>query len=626
MRSEPLVRFDALVPQSGGAARSYRFLDCEGQVQAGDPTQVAGALDRVERWAHGGGHAAGFVSYEAATGLEPAATVSPNSAFAPLLWFGLFRRRVEIEPLAQLDSDAAGRYELGPLHPTRDLDSYTCAIDKVQDYITAGDSYQVNLTQRLRGTVTGDVREFYADMCLNQRAAYCALIELEELTVLSASPELFFALRDGELYMRPMKGTCRRGRWLEEDEQMASSLMASAKDRAENVMIVDLIRNDLSRVSQTGSVIVEDLWELERYQTVWQMTSGVRGRCRPDVSLAQLFAALFPSGSVTGAPKIRTMEIIAELEDSSRGIYTGAIGFVSPPTADSGGSVAGGRVTSLESVFNVAIRTACIDRRTGAVESGVGGGITHYSNAQDEYDEALLKARFFSLPVPRGAEFDLLETLLLCTEEGYFLLDRHLRRLQASADYFAFSCLVKAVEAELLDHSARLPAGHHRVRLALSAGGETIVTSQPLEDLTETEPWPVQICRRAVDKDDVFLYHKTSRRTVYEERLADHPDCRDVILCNEAGEVTECSIGNLVLDIDGSLLTPARSSGLLAGTFRGHLLEAGVLRECVLSVVDVLRARRMFMINSVRKWVELSLADADRQPFTSAESETLPHG
>ena len=625
MRSEPLVRFDALGPQSAGAAKSYRFVDCVEQVQADDPAQVAGVLDRVERWAHGGGHAAGFVSYEAATALEPAATVHPNSTIAPLVWFGLFRRRVEIEPLTQLDSDAEGGYELAPLRPTLDLDSYTSAIDKVQDYIAAGDSYQVNLTQRLRGTVSGDVRELYADMCLNQRAAYCALIELEDLTVLSASPELFFAMRDGELYMRPMKGTRRRGRWLEEDEQMASSLMASAKDRAENVMIVDLIRNDLGRVSQTGSVTVEDLWELECYQTVWQMTSGVRARCRPDVSLAQLFAALFPSGSVTGAPKIRTMEIIVELEDSSRGIYTGAIGFVSPPTADHGGSATGRGVTSLESVFNVAIRTACIDSRTGIVESGVGGGITHYSNAQDEYDEALLKARFWSLPVPRGGEFQLLETLLLCTEEGYFLLDRHLRRLQASADYFAFSCSVEAVEADLLEHSASLTAGHHRVRLTLSAAGEAVVTSRPLEDLTEAEPWPVRICGRAVDRGDVFLYHKTTRRTVYEERLADHPDCRDVILCNEAGEVTECSIGNLVLDMDGSLLTPARSSGLLAGTFREHLLEADVLRECVLSVADVQEARRVFMINSVRKWVELSLVDADRLPSTFAESESVPY-
>jgi para-aminobenzoate synthetase/4-amino-4-deoxychorismate lyase len=608
MRSEPLVRFDALGPGSS-QSKSFVFADYQRELRVDDPAQVAGALEQIEHWARDGGHAAGYLSYEAATGLEPAAAVHGPSGSMPLMWFGLFGRRIEIAPLANLDVEGGspGKYELSNLHPTLDFAHYTSAIDKVQDYILAGDSYQVNFTQRLRGTLAGDVHQLYADLCLNQRASYCALIELEEFAILSASPELFFAVRDGELHMRPMKGTSRRGRWLEEDEQMACSLRASPKDCAENVMIVDLIRNDLGRISELGSVTVENLWELERYETVWQMTSGVRSRCRPEVSLAQLFAALFPSGSVTGAPKIRTMEIIAELEDSPRGVYTGAIGFVSPRTTVGGVLAPAKGVLGLESTFNVAIRTLCMDRRTGAAESGIGGGITHYSNAQDEYDEALLKARFLTRP---AAAFELVETLL-CTEEGYFLLEKHLRRLQSSADYFAFPCSREAVETELLTHQAAWSApGHHRVRLTLSATGVLSVESQPLQEPNGADHWPVQICERAIDRDDVFLYHKTTRRQAYEERLRDYPHCRDVILCNEAGEVTECCIGNLVLDVDGRHLTPVRTSGLLAGVFRDHLLETGVLHECVLSVADVRRAQRVFMINSVRKWVELTLVGA----------------
>ena len=599
---EPRVRFDALGQGSKG---SCVFVECSAQVQADSPTLVVGVLDEVERWVNEGGHAAGFVTYEAAPGLEPASVVQPKTGPMPLVWFGLFRHRIEVDPL--MDLDAGGEYDLAPLVPSLDFARYEHLIKEVQDYIAAGDSYQVNLTQRLRGSLTGDPRQLYADMCRNQGGAHCALVELENFAVLSASPELFFAVHDGELQMRPMKGTCRRGRWPEEDEQMAGALRASAKDRAENVMIVDLIRNDMGRVSQLGSVTVDELWALERYETVWQMTSQVRSRCRPELSLSELFAALFPSGSVTGAPKVRTMEIIAELEDSPRGIYTGAIGYVSPRDAHSRGTASTVGVAGLEASFNVAIRTLVVDRHAQRAEAGVGGGITHYSSALNEHEESLLKARFLT---ERRRKFTLLETLL-CTEDGYFLLDKHLRRLRASAGYFGFHCPLAAIAAELLTLQSNLSfPGHHRVRLTLSIGGEVTVESRPLESSAELAPWPVAICQHTVDSDDVFLYHKTTNRFVYEERLGEYPDCRDIILCNEEGELTECCVGNLVLEVDGRYVTPLRSSGLLAGTFREQLLEAGLLHERVLYVADAQQAQRAFLINSVRKWVELTLIAA----------------
>ena len=612
---EPAVRFDSLGPR---AQSSYVFADCRGEVRAQRPEEVAEALDEVERWAREGGHAAGFVTYEAAAGLEPAAAVDTRVHSLPLLWFGLFGDRVEVDALTGLDD--RGDYELGPLKPSLSFDQYARAIDDIHAYIAAGDSYQVNFTQRLHGEFGGDARGLYATMCHNQRASHCALIELDGYAVLSASPELFFVMREGELLMRPMKGTCRRGRWLQEDEQMASALGVSSKDRAENVMIVDLIRNDLGRVSRLGSVGVEDLWELERYETVWQMTSAVRSRCRPDVGLSQLFAALFPCGSVTGAPKIRTMEIIAELEDTPRGIYTGAIGYVSPCTggADERASTRAG-VTGLAASFNVAIRTLVIDRSTGHAEAGIGGGITHYSNARGEYEESLLKASFLTR---RRPDFELLETLL-CSRDGYFLLERHLHRLRASAEYFGFRCSVEGVRDKLLARHSSLPEGDHRVRLTLSADGVATIESRPLDSASPAAHWQVEICDRAVDSDDVFLYHKTTNRQVYDERRSAYPHCRDVILCNERGEVTECCVGNLVLEIDGERCTPARSSGLLAGTYRDELLEEGTLHERVLDGADVRRAERLFMINSVRKWVPLTLGQAHTRSCVAAADIAL---
>ena len=599
--SEPTVRFDSLGSVS---PRSFAFVDYRDEVRAQRADDVAGALDEVEHWARRGGHAAGFVTYEAAAGLDPAATVHGGARSLPLLWFGLFDGRVEVDALGGLDAD--GGYELGAMASSLSFEEYAAAIDDIHDYILAGDTYQVNFTHRLRGQFDGDARGLYAALCHNQRASYCAFIELDDVAVLSASPELFFTARAGELDMRPMKGTARRGRWLQEDEEMAGALRVSAKDRAENVMIVDLIRNDLGRVSRPGSVSVADLWKLERYETVWQMTSAVRSRSRADVDLAQLFAALFPSGSVTGAPKIRTMEIIAELEDSPRGIYTGAIGYVSPAEPGTGdGASSRGGLAGLDASFNVAIRTLLVDGRNGRAEAGIGGGITHYSNASGEYDESLLKASFL---VPRCRGFELLETMR-CSPEGYFLLERHLNRLRASADYFGFTCALEDVREELTAYRQTLTAGDHRVRLTLSATGSTAIESRPLASVSPEEHWRVEVCERAVDSDDVFLYHKTTNRRLYEERLGVHPGCRDVILCNERGEVTECCVGNLVLEMDGARYTPARSSGLLAGTYREQLLAERTLEERVLQVADVRRAERLFMINSVRRWVPLSLHD-----------------
>jgi para-aminobenzoate synthetase/4-amino-4-deoxychorismate lyase len=450
----------------------------------------------------------------------------------------------------------------------------------------------VNHTIRLRATVAGDERGFYRDLCLAQRGGYGAYLDLGRYRVLSASPELFFRIDDHRLTTRPMKGTAPRGRWLAEDEAVAAALVASSKDRAENAMIVDLLRNDLGRICRPGSVKVERMWEPERYETLWQLTSTVVGEREADVSLADTFRALFPSGSVTGAPKVRTTRIIADLEDSARGPYCGAIGYLAPrgsgePSAN----------------FNVAIRTVVLDGQTGIAEYGVGGGITYDSSAADEYEEILAKARVLTAARP---SFALIETLAHGPGEGFRHLPEHLERMGASARYFGFRFEPEAAVAALKDAVADRP-GACRVRLTLSRGGshEAIVS-----DLPPAGPGPVRIALDddPVDPMDPWLFHKTSRRAPYERRREARPDADDVVLVNVRDEVTESTIANVAARIDGAWVTPPIGSGLLPGTYRDVLIRDGTLRERRISIEEFRTADDLALVSSVRGWRPAVLA------------------
>ena len=583
MNSEPQVLLESYSSERDPA--SYAFSGLCGEVRACRPEEVRPALAAVEKAVEKGLHAAGFLAYEAASGLAAVLeTREPGSL--PLLWFGLFAAR---ERIAGGGLPGRGAYSISAWEPSISRRAYADALAAVREYIEAGDSYQVNLTFRLRAGFSGDERAFYRDLCRSQRASYCAYLDLGRHQILSASPELFFALENGVLTARPMKGTRPRGRWSGEDERLSRVLRTAPKERAENVMIVDLLRNDLGKVSEAGSVEVLRLWEVERYETVLQLTSTLRSRLRPGVGLVQLLAALFPCGSVTGAPKVRTAQIIAALEDSPRGVYTGCIGFVSPGP---------------EARFNVAIRTVWIDRRSGRAEFGVGGGITHDSSLEGEYAECLVKARVLRAPRP---QFALLETLLFEAGQGYYLLDRHLRRLRSSARYFDFRCDAGVVVRALERESAGFRAQNYRVRLTLGRGGEIDLRSAPLPPLPGRAR--VAISTAAVDRRDPMLFHKTTHRSLYERQLRRHPGCDDVIMQNEDGEATECCIGNLVAVIAGEKRTPPVSSGLLAGTFRAELLETGELRECVVTVDEVRRAEALYLVNSLRRWVRLELVE-----------------
>jgi para-aminobenzoate synthetase/4-amino-4-deoxychorismate lyase len=558
-------------------------------VRCDEPDQAEAALARVAAAGGRGLYAAGFMSYELGYLMEDKlAGLLPRDRRSALLWFGLFDTPREMDHAAAgkwVRARAKGGYRLDGLSLSVDQAGYLTAARRVKDYIAAGDVYQINLTFKYEFDFSGDPFALYGDLRHRQRVAHGALIAAPGFSVVSLSPELFLRVHDGRAEARPMKGTAPRAADPAADAALAAWLKADEKSRAENLMIVDLLRNDLGRVAEIGSVEVSDLFTVESYPTVHQMTSGITARLRPGVGLPELARGLFPCGSVTGAPKVRAMEIIRELELAPRGVYTGAIGYLAP----------GG-----EAAFNVAIRTLVLDAE-GRGEMGVGSGIVQDSDPEAEFEECLLKARFLT---EDRAEFRLIETLRWRPEEGYYLLDRHLSRLAASAAYFGFPCDRAAVERRLRaeDLEAARPM---RVRLLLDAEGEIEIEAVVLQEPEEGRELGFALAERRVDSRDPFFYHKTTRREVYDgelARLRAETGCDEVVFLNERGELTEGSFTNLFVGRDGRLLTPPVSCGLLDGTLRRELIEDPGTRveERVLGPEDLESADRVFLGNSVR--------------------------
>jgi para-aminobenzoate synthetase/4-amino-4-deoxychorismate lyase len=539
--------------------------------------EVRDLINQAEVEAQNGSYVALMVNYEAAPAFDSAFKTNQPTSF-PLAWAAIYSANCEAP------APKPGQYQVSNWIPAIDRNEYNECVDRVRELIAAGDTYQVNYTFPLEADFAGDPLAWYHDLCVAQGGKYSAFLDLGRFKILSLSPELFFQRTGNEIVTRPMKGTAKRGRWPAEDQQQVAWLQNSTKNRAENIMIVDLVRNDLGKVSELGSVRVSSFFELEKFPTLWQLTSTAESKLCKNTSLWDLFAALFPCGSITGAPKIRTMEIIKALETRARGPYTGAIGFLKP----------GG-----DCVFNVAIRTVVLDSSSNKVSFSVGGGITIDSTSELEYEECLLKAEFLTR---KPIHFNLFESIRL--EEGeYFLLDRHLERLAASAHYFDFEFPKSAIELELQTIVATHQQGAWKVRLELDRRGriETMVTG-----IAGAEPRKVALAGRPVDPDDPFLFHKTTNRKFNEEEKAIRPDCDDIIFWNKDGEVTESTIANLVVRLDDQLVTPAIESGLLAGTYRDQLIAEGTIVERRITVDDLSRASEIFLINSVRKWMQFS--------------------
>ena len=533
--------------------------------------EVREALARVEKYCSDQGWVAvGYVSYEAAPAFDPA-LVTRTSGQA-LLKFGLFRearRWLPPSTIAPLDL---------PLGPELGKPDYERSFTRIKHHLEAGDSYQVNFTQRLRGHFEADPIDLFAALVNAQPSAHAFFLQDEAEAICSVSPELFFRLDNDLITMAPMKGTQPRAAEPDEDQALKQRLLESEKERAENLMIVDMVRNDLARVADPGSVQVTELFKILELPTVWQQVSVVQART--SASLLQLFDALFPCASITGAPKKQTMSIIRNLEISPRGIYTGALGVVRP-----------GRHMH----FNVGIRSLHLDLKSNHASYGTGSGIVWDSTVDAEWQETRVKARLLEQP---ENHWQLLETLVYLPGQGINLLEEHLSRLQRSAEYFG----IRYDDAAL----RRLLTAYHsdseqRLRLLMSQDGRVSLESAPR--LKDKGPVTLALARQPIHSRNVFLQHKTTNRTFYDRALgafSGEPHIDDVLLWNEREELTETTIYNIFLEFAGALLTPALSSGLLPGTLRADLLAKQQCREAVLTKADLAGADKILVGNSVR--------------------------
>ena len=548
--------------------------------------EVRPVLDAVEDAARAGAWVVGQLRYEAAPAFD--AALRTHAADGPLAWFAVFDAPEPWDD-ALAPGDATVQWDEALARP-----AFDAAIARIRSAIAAGECYQVNYTAPLSGRLQGDALALFDALRRAQPGGYAAYLDMGDEATLSVSPELFFDWRAGadgagDILTRPMKGTAARGATLDEDAASAAQLRASPKERAENVMIVDLLRNDLSRIAQPHSVRVPRLFHTQALPTVWQMTSDVVARTRAGTRLADVFGALFPCGSVTGAPKHSAMQQIHALESAPRGVYCGAVGVVRPGGA---GGVA--------ATFNVPIRTVAL--RGAQVTCGIGSGITAGSQAADEWREWAAKRVF----VERASEpFDLLETLAL---DGGVLRHRaeHLARMTAAAAHFGRPWDAARVQSCLHALCAAHGAGLWRVRLLLDAQGAPRAEAFALQP-TSTPVVLALATRPFADAHGEFTRHKTTRRAHYAA-FAPPPGVFDTLLYNTAGEITESTFGNVAALLDGHWITPPLACGLLPGVGRAALLREGRVQEGVLRLQDVARVERWAFVNSLRGWLDATLA------------------
>jgi para-aminobenzoate synthetase/4-amino-4-deoxychorismate lyase len=572
-----------LLEDRSGAGQALLFADPAEIVEATEPFGIADAFARIEAGLTRGLHAAGFLAYELGYAFEPRlAGLLPSTRALPLLWFGLFEvpRSIAAE---SLDRSFAARCPplLEDLAFGLDEARHTAAVQRVLGYLHAGDAYQVNLTFPIRFRYSGNPLALYGALRASQPVAHGGIVAMGEASILSVSPELFVETAGGQAVTRPMKGTAARGADAQADESAKATLRADPKQRAENLMIVDLLRNDLSRISEQGSVAVPALFSIESYPGFHTLTSTVTSTLRPGLSLIEQMQALFPCGSVTGAPKLRAMEIIREIETAPRDIYTGSLGMIAP-NGDLG--------------FNVAIRTATL-LPSGEGVYGVGGGIVVDSKPAEEYAECRLKARVLT---DLAEEYRLIETLRW--SNGYVRLPLHLDRLAGSAAALGFRFDREHALAQLAKAEASFPVGEERrVRCELRRDGGLQITTAPMPPASGSAI-RIAIASQRVDAGDPFLRHKTTRRAIYERAFAEAAAdaCDDALLLNRQCFVTETSRSNIFIECDGVLLTPPLEHGLLPGVLRRELIETGAAREAPLRLDDLRQADSWFVGNSLR--------------------------
>ena len=557
----------------------YIFIQPIRELKTRDLAEVADLLAQVESYQEQGYYVVGYVSYEAAPAFEEKLAVHKLPLLGEYLLYFTVHDRVETSPipLTYEEVDLPSKWE-----EVTSAEDYEKAISKIHHHLRQGDTYQVNYTVQLKQDLSANPFAIYNRMVVEQEAGYNAYVEHDEMAVISMSPELFFEQNDRELITRPMKGTTKRGLTDDEDLKEAAWLEQDPKNRSENMMIVDLLRNDMNRISEVGSEHVERLCQVEQYSTVWQMTSTIKSQLRPDVDLVEIFRSLFPCGSITGAPKIATMEIIKNLEPQARGVYCGTIGLLLP----------NGR-----RIFNVAIRT--IQLHQGKAIYGVGGGITWDSTWESEYREVHQKA---AVLYRKQARFKLITTGRV-SQKSLLFEDQHLERLTKASRYFAYPFDLEELRQKIEEECQACDSHQdYRLRISLSKSGEMEVSRQILAPLSPSF-CKAKLCLQEADLQTPFTYFKTTHRPHLS--LGE----QEIIYHNVAGELLETSIGNLVLKIAGKLYTPPTSLGILPGIYRQHLLERGQVEEKVLTLADLKQAETIYGCNTVRGLYELLLKE-----------------
>ena len=557
----------------------YTFTQPIKELKTRDLAEVAGLLAQVESYQEQGYYVVGYVSYEAAPAFEEKLAAHKAPLLGEYLLYFTVHDRVETSPipLTYEEVDLPSKWQEGT-----SAENYEKAIAQIHHHLRQGDTYQVNYTVQLKQDLSANPFSIYNRMVVEQEAGYNAYVEHDEMAVISMSPELFFEQNDRELTTRPMKGTTQRGVTDQEDLAQASWLEQDPKNRSENMMIVDLLRNDMNRISEVGSEHVERLCQVEQYSTVWQMTSTIKSQLREDVDLVAIFRSLFPCGSITGAPKIATMEIIKDLEPQPRGVYCGTIGLLLP----------NGR-----RIFNVAIRT--IQLYKGQAIYGVGGGITWDSTWESEYREVHQKA---AVLYRKQARFKLITTGKI-SQKSLLFEDQHLERLTKASRYFAYPFDPEELRQKIeLECQACDSHQDYRLRISLSKSGEMKLSRQILTPLSPSF-CKAKLCLQEADLQQAFTYFKTTHRPHLSLGK------QEIIYHNATGELLETSIGNLVLKIAGKLYTPPTSLGILPGIYRQHLLETGQVEEKVLTLKDLAQAEDIYGCNAVRGMYELLLKE-----------------
>ena len=557
----------------------YTFTQPIKELKTRDLVEVANLLAQVESYQKQGYYVVGYVSYEAAPAFEEKFAVHKAPLLGEYLLYFTVHDRVETSPipLTYDEVDLPSNWQ-----EVTSAEDYEKAIAQIHYHLRQGDTYQVNYTVQLKQDLSANPFAIYNRIVVEQEAGYNAYVEHDDMAVISMSPELFFEQNGRELTTRPMKGTTKRGLNDDDDLKEAAWLEQDPKNRSENMMIVDLLRNDMNRISEVGSEHVERLCQVEQYSTVWQMTSTIKSQLRPDVDLVEIFRSLFPCGSITGAPKIATMEIIEDLEPQPRGVYCGTIGLLLP----------NGR-----RIFNVAIRT--IQLYQGKAIYGVGGGITWDSTWESEYREVHQKS---AVLYRKQARFQLITTGKI-SQKNLLFEEQHLERLRTSSRYFAFPFdledLRQKIEAECQTCAANQD---YRLRISLGKSGEIEVDRQVLTPLSPSF-CEAKLCLQEANLQQAFTYFKTSHRP--NLNLGE----QEIIYYNKSGELLETSIGNLVLKIDGKLYTPPIRLEILPGIYRQHLLETGQVEEKVLTLKDLAQAEAIYGCNAVRGLYELSVRE-----------------